>query len=127
MRKRDHVRVVTEPGRPYDAADQRIQLLSACALAEHFADRERADRDDERRLQDRDLPLQEHAAARNLVRVRPAVAAALRLSGEASRDRGHVDARAKRLLVQSARLLEPTKERLARGPRERPAEAAFAR
>src|SRR5688572_23620699 len=57
----------------------------------------------------------------DLERRRYAIATLRQLAWETAADRSHVDPRAKLRFVQAQRL-EPTKQLLARGPRERPAE-----
>src|SRR4051812_31972582 len=127
MRQRNDVERGAVPRRSEHAADDGIELLPGDLLAEDLADGERSDREHELGLEDLDLALQVRPAARDLLEIRLAIAAAVRLARKAARDRGDVDALAKVLFADAHRLLEPPEERLAGGPRERTAKAPFTR
>ena len=105
MRESDDVRLVA-----VIAGAERLahRFGQGASLAEHLIDGEPADRHDERWLQDRDLALEERAAAFDLVRVWPSIAAAFRFARKASRYGTEVHLFADGVLIEIESSFEPT-------------------
>jgi hypothetical protein len=120
MRQRDHIAGELAESN----ARCRPDLFLQRAHRQKLCDRQASDRDDQLGLQQRDLALQPRPAVLDLGRRRHAIAALRQLAGEATADRGHVDALAKRRFVE-AQSAEPAKQLLAGRPCERPAQRRF--
>src|SRR5262249_12384871 len=88
--------------------------------AQHLADREVSDGDDELGPDERDLSVEDPAAGADFLRRRRPLAAALRLPRKAARYRGHRDALTDPSFSDAGGFLEPAEERLPRSVRERP-------
>src|SRR5512140_158092 len=125
MGERDHVDLAPVVARTKDFADDVLEHV--VLAAEDLIDRERADGEDEVRLEQLHLAHEPMLAVLDLFGVGTTVPSALRFSGEAPRDGCKVHASSDRRFALAGRALEPFEERLAGGPREGAAELAFAR
>ena len=125
MRQRDDIHVMVVITRLHDAPHDVLEHV--VLAAEDLIDRERADGEDQFRLEDGDLRREVRLAALDFFRVGAPIAAAVRLAGKAARDGCKVHALSDGLFIGAGRVGEPPKERLSRGPREGAAERALAR
>src|SRR6267143_5627038 len=114
MRQRDKIDNHTCAFRAKFSSDHIFKFFEGQKLR----DGEPSDGNNETRTQNSKLIIHPGRAISNFIRCRYAVATARRFAGETSADRGEVDGRSYRRLVQAAEFLEPTEQGFAGSPGE---------
>ena len=123
MRQWNQIKPVIRAARPEFSANHSFQLFAL----DELRDGESSDRNYQTRLEYRDLLVHPRLAISDFVRRGYAIGSARRFSGETSANCGEVNFRSNRGFVHSAKLLEPTKQCLAGGVRERTFQSRFTR
>ena len=123
MRQWNQIKPVIRAARPEFSADHLLELLAL----DELRDGEPSDRNYQTRLENLDLLVHPRCTISDFVRRRHAIGSARRFSGETSAYRRKIDSRTNGGLVYSTELLEPAKQCLAGGVRERTFQSRFTR
>ena len=115
MRQRNHIENVIGTTSAKSAADHLVEFRAL----DELHDCESPDRNNQPRLQDLDLLRHPRRAVSNFIWRGNAVGAAGRFSGKTSTHGREINSRANSGFVHSAKLFEPTKQRLTGSVRER--------
>lgn len=115
MRQWNQIKPVIRAARPEFSSNHSFQVFAL----DELRDGESSDRNYQTRLEYRDLLVYPRLAISDFVRRGYAIGSARRFSGETSAYRREIDSRTNGGLIHSTELLNPAKQRLAGGVRER--------